>query len=273
MGEKAFLIDTTKCMGCRACQVACKQWNNLPAEDTSFFAAPEYTNPKGLSAITYNLVRFYELDREDPEKPLWQIMHQKCYHCEEPNCLRVCPVKAISKRGGWVVIDQNICIGCGACQEECVYNVPHVSDRDFNEYGIDKPIKKNKAYKCHACTVNERDIPACAAVCPTKSILYDDRIKVLDRASKRLKKIKDEYPKASIYGKDQFSGLHVITILKDKPEKYGLESSPKPIEISMIKNANRLYSILSTLTLGLPSLKRRAYRISRIIITKGSNFS
>ena len=265
MADKAFLVDTTKCTGCRACQVACKQWNNLPAENTTFFAGPEYTNPKELSAITYNHVKFYELDRSIPDKPVWKIMHKKCFHCEKPNCLIVCPVIAIHKNDCWVVIDQDKCIGCGACEKGCVYNVPHVNKKDLLQYGMNRPIKKNKSYKCHACTVNERDTPACVHACPTEAIIIDYRIKILEMANKRLEEVKKEYYNTSIYGKDQFGGLHVITILKDLPSEYDLEMNPKPVEIGRVKMINGLYNLLSLFCLGMPFLKRTAYRISQVL--------
>ena len=83
MADKAFLVDTSKCQGCRACQVACKQWNGLPAEKTEFFAGPEYTNPGKLSAITWNHVIFFPIDRSNESRPIWTIMHKKCFHCAE----------------------------------------------------------------------------------------------------------------------------------------------------------------------------------------------
>ncbi|HDP80951.1 MAG TPA: 4Fe-4S dicluster domain-containing protein [Spirochaetes bacterium] len=263
MSDKAFLVDTTKCSGCRACQVACKQWNNLPGEKTEFFGGPELTNPKELSAITYNHVKFFEIDRSNPERPVWTIMHKKCYHCEEANCLRVCPQKAISKVDGWTVIDQSLCIGCGACVNECVYKVPHVNEESLEQYGLQKPIARYKSFKCHACTVNKRDVPACANACPTGALTVDYRLNVLKTAKARLKEVKKDYPNASIYGENEFGGLHVITILKDRPEKYGLPVNVKPIEITKAEAIKDTYRLLSMFTFGLPSLKRVAYRISR----------
>jgi formate dehydrogenase iron-sulfur subunit len=268
MGDKAFLVDTTKCSGCRSCQVACKQWNNLPGEKTEFFAGPEYTNPKQLSAITWNHVVFFNIvRRSNTEKqwvpPSWTIMHKKCYHCNVANCMRVCPEKAISKVDGWTVIDQAKCIGCGACVNECIYKVPHVNPKD------------NKTYKCHACMTNQREVPACAFACPTGALTFGHRLEILKIAEARLKSIKATrvdsdgvkepplFPDACIYGKDQYEGLHVITILKDKPEKYGLEVNPKPVEITKVDTVNGMYSLLSLFTFGLPSLKRKAYSLSR----------
>lgn len=256
MSEKAFLVDTTKCSGCRGCQVACKQWNNLPAEKTRFFAGPEYTNPGELSAITWNHVKFFNVDRSNPEKPVWTIMHKKCYHCEDANCLKVCPQRAIYRDGGWIIIDQSKCIGCGACENECVYKVAHVSDKDF------------KSHKCHGCALNPREVPACAFVCTTGALTFGHRQSILKKAEDRLAAVRKDFPNASIYGKNEFGGLGVITILKDRPEKFGLPVNPKPIEQGRAEAVREMYSVLSLFTMGLPSFKRAAYKISRSIVTK-----
>lgn len=266
MSGKAFLVDTTKCSGCRSCQVACKQWNNLPGEKTTFFAGPEYTNPAELSAITFNHVKFFPIDRTNPEKPVWMIMHKKCYHCEIANCLRICPQHAISKLDGWVVIDQSKCIGCGACVNECVYKVPQVLDESLHKYGLEQPLVKDKSYKCHACTVNKRDVPACAYHCPTGALTFGERAALMRKARTRLKQIAPEYPHASLYGDEQFGGLRVITILKDSPEKYGLPLQPKPIEVTKAEAIRDTYQALALFTMGLPSLKRAAYRIARKMV-------
>ncbi len=266
MTGKAFLVDTTKCSGCRSCQVSCKQWNNLPAENTVFFAGPEYTNPAELSAITYNHVKFFPIDRSYPAKPVWMIMHKKCNHCEEANCMKACPVEAISKQEGWVIVDQAKCIGCGACHNECVYNVPHVLYQDKKTYGSGERIAGGKTYKCNACLVNKRKVPACAYHCPTGALSFGDRDKLLNKAKARKKQIEREFPRATLYGANQFGGLRVLTILKDYPEKYGLPRDPKPIDNKRAESIRDTYQLLALFTFGLPSLKRAAYKISRSMV-------
>jgi len=260
MSDNAFLVDTTKCTGCRGCQVACKQWNNLPGEKTVFFGGTEYTNPKELSAITWNHVKFFDLDRSNEKQPVWTIMHKKCYHCQDANCIKICPEKAISKKDGWTVIDQNKCIGCGACVSECIYNVPGISGNTYSENSF---LKKDKTYKCNACITTGRETPACVFTCPTGALTFGPRQSMLNEAEQRLSQVKVKYPKASIYGKSQFGGLRVITILKDDPEKYGLEKNPKPLEVSKIEQVKDYYHFFSLATFGIPSLKRQAYRIAR----------
>jgi formate dehydrogenase iron-sulfur subunit len=251
MSDKAFLLDTTKCTGCRACQVACKQWNDLPGERTEFFAGPELTNPRELSAITWNHVKFFPVDRTNPEKPVWQIMHKKCYHCNDANCEKVCPERAIHRVDGWVVIDQNRCIGCGACVNECIYKVPHIrADND-------------KTYKCNGCTVHTRDIPACAFACPTGALTYGARGRLLDEAQRRLAAYKrSEFPSASLYGKDEFDGMRMIVILKDRPDKYGIPVNPPRLNITKVEHAKDIYALLSVFTFGLAPLKRSAWKLA-----------
>lgn len=263
MSGKAFLVDTTKCSGCRACQVSCKQWNNLPGEKTTFFAGPEYTNPAELSAITFNHVKFFPVDRTYPGKPLWTIMHKKCYHCEEANCLRVCPESAISKVEGWTVIDQSRCIGCGACENECIYKVPHVLNENMPMYGKEGVIRKDKSYKCHACMLNKRKVPLCAQHCPTGALTYGERTALIKRGMDRVKKVSAEYPHANLYGLEQFGGLRVLTVLKESPEKYGLPLQPKAIDLRKAEAIKDAYHLFSMFAMGLPSLKRVAYKISR----------
>jgi formate dehydrogenase iron-sulfur subunit len=263
MSAKAFLVDTTKCSGCRACQVSCKQWNNLPGEHTAFFAGPEYTNPKELSAITFNHVKFFPIDRTYPEKPLWMIMHKKCYHCEDANCMKVCPQEAIGKVEGWTVIDQRKCIGCGACVNSCIYKVPQVLGEDMKKYGAEGFIKKDKAYKCHACMQNKRNVPLCAQHCPTGALSYGDRDELLNKAKARVKQVSAQYPHANLYGEDQFGGLRVLTVLKDHSEKYDLPRQPIPLDNEKAAAIRDTYQLLALFTMGFPSLKRIAYKISR----------
>lgn len=265
MADKAFLVDTTKCIGCKSCQVACKQWNNLPAEGPGSFFDKEYTYPMSLSEITFNHVIFSEIKVRDDQKPVWQIMHKKCFHCENPNCMAVCPTGAISKKDCWVVIDQEKCIGCGECEKACIYNVPHVSKKDYNEFGTGRFISRDKAYKCHACTTNYRDTPACVSTCPTGALSFDHRIKIVERAKKRRKEILKEFPEASIYGLEQFGGLHVITILKHRPRESGLEQNPEPVKSGAINRINQTYKTLSLFVPNIPVFKRFALKISKII--------
>jgi formate dehydrogenase iron-sulfur subunit len=264
MADKAFLVDTSKCQGCRGCQVACKQWNGLPGEKTEFFAGPELTNPGKLSAITWNHVVFFPVDRSNETRPIWTIMHKKCFHCAEANCERACPEKAIYKLDGWTVIDQDKCIGCGACVNACVYHVPELSPINHVNDAGQKIVRKDKSHKCNACTLNKREIPACVSVCPSDALRFGYRQDMIQHAQERVAKLKKEgYPNACIYGLDQFKGLGVITVLRDSAEKYGLPLKPKAVDVTNIDAEKDAYAHLSTFTMGIPLLKRAAYKASK----------
>lgn len=270
MSNNVFVVDTSKCQGCRACQVACKQWNGLPAEQTSFFAGPEYTNPARLSHITWNHVVFYEADLSDSTRPLWTIMHKKCNHCYYANCLAICPEKAIYKKQGWVLVDQDRCIGCGACENVCIYDVPRVSGKTFvNDIG-QKIVQKDKAHKCNSCMLNKREVPACVVTCPSNALLYGSRPSMIRYCQERVKEIKTVFPNASIYGLEEYGGLGVLTVLRDRPSKYGLPEGDdaKKINITSAESVNDIYSLLSVFTLGVPALKRTAYKIAKSIGSK-----
>ncbi len=125
---------------------------------------------------------------------------------------------------------------------------------------------KDKSYKCHACMQNKRQVPLCAQHCPTGALSYGERAALMRKARTRVKQVMAEYPHANLYGEDQFGGLRVITILKDHPEKYGLPLQPKAIDIKKAEAISDTYQLLALFTMGLPSLKRVAYKISRKMV-------
>ncbi|MBU0765406.1 MAG: 4Fe-4S dicluster domain-containing protein, partial [Bacteroidetes bacterium] len=122
--QKAFLIDTTRCIGCRGCQVACKQWNELPAEKTEFFGGPGYQNPAHMSATTFTLINYHEVT-ENGELKDWVFRKDQCQHCLEPACASACLVGALHKtENGPVIWDSSKCIGCRYCMISCPFDVP-----------------------------------------------------------------------------------------------------------------------------------------------------
>lgn len=264
MADKAFMIDTTRCCGCRSCHTACKQWNELPSEENIFFAGPEFTTPFTLSAITWNRVSFSEVDRGKKGKPQWTMLHIKCFHCKNANCMRVCPVEAISKKEGWNIIDQEKCVACGLCSEVCVYNVPHISKWDYlNKLGK-KILLKDKAYKCNACMVTGRETPACVSNCPAGALTFGHRQFILKEALTRQKKLKTDYPQASVYGIKEFGGLRSIYLLKDSPGTCGLPTgkNAEPLAERIIEEYRNLYSLFALFSFGLAPLKRKAAKLA-----------
>ena len=223
--QKAFIIYPEKCTGCRACQVACKNWNQLPAVATENRGS--FENPPSLNPSTYTKIKFNEFSTGSDNGDnfhygiKWLFLKQQCLHCTEATCMIVCPSPGALVRTseGIVINNPDKCIGCKYCVMTCPFEVPQ-----FN------PITQ-KISKCHLChdRVANGLIPACAHACPTGAIQYGDRDKLIAEA------------KASgadhIYGEKELNGLHVMYVLKDSPEKYGLPQNPKvPSSVFWWKN-------------------------------------
>ena len=198
-GDRTFLIDLTRCTGCRACQVACKQWNQLPPEQTTFFNGAGYQNPSAMSERTFTLVKFLDYERNGQNE--FRFYKEMCMHCNEPACASVCPVAAFRKtKEGPVVYDVNRCIGCRYCMIACPFGVPKF------EWSKILPLVR----KCTGCYARVREglVPACAKTCPT-AIVYGSRKDMIHEARRRLQARPDFYfPK--IYGLDEAGGTSVL---------------------------------------------------------------
>ena len=165
--QKAVLVDVRRCIGCKGCQVACKAWNKLPAEQTKV-TGTEFTNPTYFSPITWKVVRFKEIGDYDNTQPgtgglKWRMLADNCKHCIEPSCVSVCPTGALWKRSdGPVLYDINRCIGCGYCEMSCPWGVPH-----FDE-------ELHSIRKCTMCfdRIDQGLEPACVATCPTDTLQF-----------------------------------------------------------------------------------------------------
>jgi len=212
----AMLIDVDKCMGCRGCQVACKQWNQLPAMKTEFTGT--YQNPLNLSARTWTLVTFNEMDGGPDGAPKWLFRKSQCMHCGEAACLQVCPTGAIKRNEkGIVHIDQNICTGCKYCVETCPFGTPHPN----HDTGT--------AMKCRMCLdrVSNGMKPACVTACPTGALQFGDRDGMLSLARVRARKLESQGYNPRIYGENELGGLGALYILPEKASFYGLPEDPK----------------------------------------------
>lgn len=212
MTRKIRLIDVTKCVGCKGCQVACKQWNQLPAVQTEFTGS--YENPADLYPETWSRVKFNE--HSDNGEVKWYFAFYSCMHCTEAACLEICPVKAISRTGfGSVKVDQETCVGCGACRGVCPFDVPRIG---------------SVMWKCTFCfdRIGNELIPACSKACPTGAITFGELEDKIAEAEARVANLQAMgYGNAQIYGKEELGGLGVIYVLGDNPEKYGLPAEPK----------------------------------------------
>ncbi|MGE7990974.1 formate dehydrogenase subunit beta [Pseudomonas sp. NPDC089554] len=217
--EVAKLIDTTKCIGCKACQVACSEWNEL--RDEVGHNHGTYDNPQDLTADTWTLMRFTEHERDDGNLE-WLIRKDGCMHCADPGCLKACPSPGaiIKHANGIVDFNQDHCIGCGYCITGCPFNIPRISQKD------------HKAYKCSLCSdrVAVGLEPACVKTCPTGAIVFGSKEEMKVHADERIVDLKSRgYENAGLYDPDGVGGTHVMYVLHhaDTPRLYaGLPDQP-----------------------------------------------
>ncbi|NPD17006.1 formate dehydrogenase subunit beta [Xinfangfangia sp. D13-10-4-6] len=218
--EVAKLIDVSICIGCKACQVACNEWNDLrgPVENN----VGVYDNPADLHPETWTLMRFTEhVDEND--KFEWLIRKDGCMHCEDPGCLKACPIPGaiVQYANGVVDFQSDLCVGCGYCVAGCPFNVPRISKQD------------HKAYKCTLCSdrLAVGQAPACAKTCPTGAIAFGSKEEMKDLAATRVAELNERgYENAGLYDPAGVGGTHVMYVLQhaDDPERYaGLPKDPK----------------------------------------------
>ena len=219
MAETAILYDSSKCTACKGCQVACKQWNQLPSPLTNdeYTYTESFQAPLDLAPNTWLIINFREEDKEIGID--WNFMRNSCFHCTEAACEMACPVGAIThKDNGAVVIDQEKCIGCRYCVAACPFSVPRWDEA------------KNQTFKCWQCfdrTSAERQ-PACVSTCPTGALEYGDRADMLGIARERVDQLKAAgYDKAEMYGEKELGGLHTIVVAQRGLEAHGLIRDPK----------------------------------------------
>ncbi len=216
--EVAKLIDVSKCIGCKACQSACMEWNDL--RDHVGVNEGFYTNPPDLSDQSWTLMRFYEEQIEGSLQ--WLILKDGCFHCTDPGCLRACPAPGaiLQYSNGIVDFQQENCIGCGYCISGCPFNIPRLRKED------------SKVYKCTLCSdrISVGLEPACIKSCPTQALSFGSKEDMLDLANHRLEDLHERgLAHAAVYDPSGVKGTHVVYVLPhgDKPELYGLPASPR----------------------------------------------
>jgi len=216
----AKLIDISKCIGCKACQAACMEWNDV-RDDVGTFKG-SYDNPPDLTEHSWTLMRFYEEETADRGLQLL-IVKDGCLHCEDPGCLRACPAPGaiVQYANGIVDFQQEQCIGCGYCQTGCPFDIPRFS------------MKDQKAYKCTLCSdrVAVGLEPACVKTCPTQALTFGSKADMKDLAAERIRELKERgFEKATIYDPAGVGGTHVVYVLPHGDP--GLYRLPAKAEVS-----------------------------------------
>jgi formate dehydrogenase iron-sulfur subunit len=225
--RRGFFTDTTLCIGCKACEVACKEWNELP-QDGYNFTGMSYDNTGELSGSTWRHVAFVEQFEGDQNR--WLMESDVCKHCTDAGCLDVCPTGALMRTEfGTVVLQDDICNGCGYCVVACPFGV--ISERVDAKPEEKKTHGRGTMGKCTLCydRLKAGDEPACAKACPTESIQYGAVDELRERAEKRLENVRERFDGAQLYlndTKDGIGGGGSIFLLLDKPEVYGLPPNP-----------------------------------------------
>ena len=239
--RKGFFTDTSVCIGCKACEVACKEWNLIPQDGLNLLGM-SYDNTGTLGADSWRHVAFIEQrapvardpellgmpqaslpgqDVQDRADMRWLMSSDVCKHCTHAACLDVCPTGSLFRTEfGTVVVQQDICNGCGYCVSACPYGV------------IDRREDDGRAWKCTLCYDRLKgDLePACATACPTQSIQFGDLDELRDRADRRLAELHGAgVEEARLYGHDENDGVGgdgAFFLLLDEPEVYGLPPDP-----------------------------------------------
>ncbi|UJA21823.1 4Fe-4S dicluster domain-containing protein [Thermoleophilia bacterium SCSIO 60948] len=257
-----FFTDTSLCIGCKACEVACKEWNDVPVDDVGF-RATSYDHTGDLGASTWRHVAFIEQTvpvgqaadtapdslvaeamrqqaevagvepHADAEGLRWLMSSDVCKHCTEAGCLDVCPTGAIFRTEfGTVVVQDDVCNGCGYCVVACPFGV------------IDRREGEGGAFKCTLCYDRLQDDmqPACAQACPTDSIQFGELDELRERAAGRVEALHERGERtAQLYGEDPgdgVGGFGAFFLLLDDPEVYGLP--PDPVDPTRHVKANWL---------------------------------
>jgi len=201
-----MLVDVSKCTACRACQVACKNWNGLPAMPR--VNTGSYQNPPDMDPCTYTIIRFQEED-DGKGGVKWLFRNDKCFHCSDPGCMKACPVPGCIYKTpeGAVVIRPEKCIGCKYCVHACPFEIPRFDP------------KTEKMYKCTLCydRIGNGLIPACVKACPTGALVFGDKDTTVRLAHKRAQELGGS---ASVYGDQFVGGTHVMYVLTEPPKVY-----------------------------------------------------
>ena len=215
----AFLTDSTVCIGCKACEVACKEWNQIPADGFAL-SGRSYDNTLALGHSTWRHVKFVERASLEGGVVRWDFSSDVCKHCENAGCLDACPTGSIVRTEfGGVFVQPDVCNGCGYCIVACPFGV------------IDRRPADGRAFKCTFCYDRQKAglKPACATVCPTESIVFGELEELRARAGQRVDELRARgVDDAVLYDARDTSvgGTHAMFIVRGDPADYNLPAAP-----------------------------------------------
>ena len=236
--EVGFFTDPSVCIGCKACEVACKEWNEVP-DDGFTWTGNSYDNTGHLGASTWRHVLFVEQNRskgnqiagpmslggEEQDPFRWIFLSDVCKHCENAGCLEACPTGSIVRTEiGSVLVQNDVCNGCGYCVVACPFGVIDRRPAPLPDAG--------GAFKCTFCYDRQKSglTPACAKVCPTESIVFGRLDDLRVRGARRVQTLQESgYGDARLYDPKETSvgGIHAFFLLLGEPEAYGLPPKPQ----------------------------------------------
>jgi formate dehydrogenase iron-sulfur subunit len=226
MTTTGFFTDSTLCIGCKACEVACKEWNDVPA-DGFVFSGNSYDNTMALGHSTWRHVKFVEreprigLGGNAPQQMTWEFSSDVCRHCDNAGCLEACPTGSIVRTEfGSVYVQPDICNGCGYCVVTCPFGV------------VDRRPDDGRAFKCTFCYDRQKAglEPACAKACPTGSILFGDLDALEQAADRRIAQLHSAgMTDARIWNAKESSvgGTHAFFLVRGEPRDYNLPPNPQ----------------------------------------------
>jgi formate dehydrogenase iron-sulfur subunit len=218
MPTTGFFTDATVCIGCKACEVACKEWNEVPGDGYTW-TGRSYDNTGELGHSTWRHVKFVERIRDGG--PAWDFASDVCKHCEHAGCLEACPTGSIVRTEfGGVFVQDDVCNGCGYCVVSCPFGV------------IDRRPDDGRAFKCTFCYDRQKSglTPACAKACPTESIQFGNLDERRDRAARRLEDLEARgVTDAVVYDPQHTSvgGTHAIFLVRGDITDYNLPPNPE----------------------------------------------
>ncbi len=223
----AMLVDVTKCVSCWWCYGACKNYNGLPE---TFKPDPE--QPPPLSPDVWTTLKPIKKGDE------WHSRKQACNHCTDAACVAVCPTGALSyNKLGFVQYDKEKCSGCGYCAEFCPFGIPQMESNKITDVAV--------MDKCTFCQdrVSNGEQPACAAACPTGAIRFGKRAELVKEGNERVGTLGEAGAKAIFYGEKELGGLHVMYVIDDTPEAYGLPVDPEIPAPVLVRDVLKLFGV------------------------------